>query len=181
MKILLPVFFLLLTACSNVPVAIKNAPEPDWQLSQLQGKADSHRGDAVRWGGQIVKVENAAEGSTLNIVQFPLNSFGKPVNSRDSQGRFLATTTDFIDPYIFKSGTLVTVAGQVSSEQSITIDQKTIRVPVVTINAVYRWSKQSYQRDPYWYGYPYYYDRFGYGVSYPHWRSYWYYRQGYYW
>jgi outer membrane lipoprotein len=180
MKAIFPLFFLLLAACSSVPESIKKAPVSDWQLAQIKADASSHKGEAVRWGGQVVKVENDDNGSTLHIVQFPLNSFGRPDNKADSQGRFLAHSRDFIDPYIYKSGTLVTVAGTVADITTVTVDQKQLKTPVVDIRDIYRWSPQQY-RDPYWYDDPYYYDRFGYGLSYPAWRSNWYYRHGYYW
>lgn len=180
MKALVSIFLLLLAGCSNVPVAIKTAPQPDWQLSQISGKAASHQGEAVRWGGQIVKVDNDDSGSLLHIAQFPLGSYGRPDNSEDSDGRFLARTADFIDPYIYKSGTLVTVAGHIAAEKNVTVDQKTMTIPVISINQIYRWTPRQYARDRY-YDHPYYYDRFGYGMYYPHWRSHWFYRHGYYW
>lgn len=181
MKALVPILFLLLLGCSNVPVAIKEAPQPDWQLGQVNQHPEQHQGEAIRWGGQIIKVENTDTGSLLHIVQFPLNSFGRPDIDKRSQGRFLAQTREFIDPYIYKSGTLITVAGSLSGEKTITVDKKTMTIPVVSIADTYRWVSQRYHDDPYWYGYPYYYNRYGYGLSYPHWRSRWYYGRGYYW
>lgn len=182
MKILVStVMLLILTACSNVPVAIKNAPSPDLQLAQLSGKVSAHQGEKVRWGGQIVKVENTDNGSTLHIAQFPLNSFGRPNIEADSDGRFLAQTNEFIDPYIYKEDTRVTVTGLISKQDTITVDKKTMTVPVVQISDIYRWTVSSYEDDPYWRGYPYYYDHFGYGVSYPRSRSHWHYGRGFYW
>lgn len=177
--LIIPLLILLMAGCSSTPVAIKNPPSPDWQLNQIAGKASSHQGEPVRWGGQIVKVENDDAGSTLHIAQFPLNSYGRPISDKKSQGRFLAHSTEFIDPYIYKSDILVTIAGKIADETEITIDQKKLSVPVININEIVRWTTQ-YHRDPYWYRDPYY-DHFGFGLSYPAWRSNWYYRHGYYW
>lgn len=182
MKALVPLIFMLLVGCSNVPVAIKEPPKPDWQLGQVSQQISQHKGEAVRWGGQIIKVENSDTGSLLHIVQFPLNSFGRPNSKQKSQGRFLARSNEFVDPYIYEEGTLVTVAGHLADQQTITIDKKTMTVPIVRISTLYRWTPaEGYYRDPYWSGYPYYYGRFGYGLSYPHWRSRWYYSRGFYW
>lgn len=181
MRALLPIILLLLAGCSNLPVAIKNPPKPDWQLAEVAANTESHQGDPIRWGGQIAKVDNDDKGSTLHIVQFPLNSYARPNDSEKSQGRFLARSSEFYDPQIYRSGTLVTIVGRVTAAKAITIDQKTMTVPVVNISEIFRWTAQPHYHDPYWYGYPYYYDRFGYGVSYPHWRSHWYYGRGYYW
>ena len=85
MKILLPIFMLMLSACSSVPVAIKNAPDPDPQLAKVASNVMTYQGQQVRWGGQIIKVENSDQGATLQIAQFPLNSYGKPLSDKDSQ------------------------------------------------------------------------------------------------
>lgn len=181
MKVIVPVMLLMLSACSNVPVAIKDAPNPDLQLAQVSDDAVNQKGQRVRWGGQIVKVENNDEGAFLHIAQFPLNSFGRPITSDDSDGRFLAYNKTFVDPYIYKKGTSVTVAGVINNTSTIKVDQKIMTVPVVQVTDLYRWTVSHYDRDPYWRGYPYYYDHFGYGVSYPYWRSRWHYGRGYYW
>ncbi|WP_438969693.1 Slp family lipoprotein [Methylophaga sp.] len=182
MRILIPLMLLLLSACSNLPVAIKEAPNPDLQLAQFkEGNATNHQGEKVRWGGQIVKVENNDSGSTLHIAELPLNSFGRPISERDSRGRFLAQTKDFVDPHIYESGTRITVAGLIADTGTIKVDQKTMTVPIVKIISMHRWVESSFQRDPYWRAYPYYYNHFGYGLSYPHWRTHWHYRNGYYW
>ncbi|MCX4187511.1 Slp family lipoprotein [Methylophaga sp. OBS4] len=179
MRILLPMVLLMLTAaCSTVPESIKNAPEPDIQLTQVFNQASNYQGGKVRWGGQVVKVENDDEGAIIHIAQFPLNSYGRPITDKDSAGRFLARSQVFVDPYIYKRGTLVTVAGHVSSERTVTIDKKQLNLPLVSITEIYRWTVAQY-RDPYYgYGHPYYYDSFGYGRYYYPYRHY---HHGYYW
>ena len=182
MRSLLALVVLLLTACSNVPVAIKNAPDPDLQLTQITGNISSYQGQFVRWGGQVIKVDNNDDGAIIEVAQFPLNSYGRPEISKDSEGRFLARTEAFVDPYIFKAGTLLTVAGIVTAGQNVTIDRKTLSLPIVKIKELYRWSASAYRRTPdYWYGYPYYHDYFGYGLHYPGWGSSWRYYHGMYW
>lgn len=181
MKCIVPIMLLLLTACSHVPVEIKDPPSPDLQLAQYNKQADKQHGINVRWGGQVVKIENDKNGSTLHIAQFPLNGFGRPNINKDSDGRFLAHSSEFIDPYIYKVGTRVTVYGAIKAERKVNIDKKTLNLPLIEISDIYRWIITEQRAEPYWQGYPYYYDRFGYGVSYPHWRSHWHYGRGFYW
>jgi outer membrane lipoprotein len=171
---------LFLGACSNVPVAIQQAPQPDLQLKQLNADAASHQGQKVRWGGQLVKVENDNDGSTIHIAQFPLNSYGRPIvdNRDDGDGRFIVKTQQFIDPAIYKQGTLVTVAGTLAENETVTIDKKTMSLPVIALTDIYRWANYNYNRDP-WYG-PGYYNGF-YSPYYPGWRSSWRYYNGFYW
>lgn len=181
MRILSVFMLLLLSACSNVPVTIQTAPEPNLQFDQLSGDTTAYQGQVVRWGGQVVKVENDNQGSTIHIAQFPLNSYGRPVikEGNDGGGRFIARTGTFIDPAIYKQGTLITVVGPLQQNQTVFIDKKSMSVPVVNADDVYRWINQDYRRDPY-YGNGYYYDPY-YGRYYPGWRSSWRYYQGFYW
>ena len=134
-------------------------------------------------GGQNVKVENDEQGATLHIAQFPLNGFGRPQvkEGQDGGGRFIAITPEFVDPAIYKQGTLVTVAGPLVGEQTVTIDKKMLKVPVIQIKESYRWLNYSNRNRGYGPGYydPFY-DPFYYSPSW-YWRSSWRYRHGYWW
>lgn len=55
MRALFPLLMLLLSACSNLPMAIKEAPSPDWQLSQVAVEAEQHKGEVIRWGDKWLK------------------------------------------------------------------------------------------------------------------------------
>jgi len=172
---------LLLSACSSVPVAIKKAPEPDLQLMQVSNKTAQHKMNRVRWGGQLINVENDELGATLQLAEFPLNSYGRPITTKKSQGRFLVHSKEFVDPYIYKPGTLITVAGIIASEEKVQVDKKQLRLPVIEATQLYRWTESAYQRSAEYERWPYHYDHFGYGLYYPGWRSSFRYHRGFYW
>jgi outer membrane lipoprotein len=157
---MLPLF---LIACSSLPKTIQDPPSYDLQLENVAGQAENYVNHPIRWGGKIVTVNNDNEQSLLQIVQFPLNSYGKPVVDKDSQGRFLLQTEQFLDPEVYKPGKLVTFSGTIHSEQQRLIDKKTLYLPVVQMAVSHLWSKQQSVRpyyggrylDPYQ-GYGYY-------------------------
>jgi len=163
--------FMVLTGCSNIPKQITTAPLNDLQLSKVRDQVENFQNQQVRWGGEVVSVENNNDVSLVQIVQYPLNNYGKPVTTKSSEGRFIAKTDEFIDPVVFKEGTLLTFTGIVDGETVRKIDQKELTMPVINVTYMYRWQiYPTVQRDlfydPFYYNgfYPYhgYYDRFWY-------------------
>ncbi|HEC75116.1 MAG TPA: Slp family lipoprotein [Methylophaga aminisulfidivorans] len=156
MRVFFVFFVLCLSACSNLPMAIKDAPKPDLMLSQVSNAASQYQGQSVRWGGQVITVDNDEAGAIVQIAQFPLNTFGRPNTNADSEGRFIISSKSFIDPYVYKKGTMITVAGQVSGTQNVTVDKANLSLPVVNMSELYRWTPSDYEKEPYWKRYPYY-------------------------
>jgi outer membrane lipoprotein len=157
---ILPVF---LIACSSLPKAIQDPPSDDLQLENVAGQVAGYVNNPIRWGGKIITVNNDNEQSILQIVQFPLNSFGRPVEGKDSQGRFLIQSAQFLDPEVYKPGCLATFTGIIHSEQQRVIDKKTLYLPVVQMAVSHLWSKKQQHIRPYYDGYYLYpHQRYGY-------------------
>lgn len=140
---------LLIAACSSAPANIQHSPYGDVQLKQVAPAVDSHIGETVRWGGKIIEVKNFQDHSQIQLVQFPLNRIGRPIASEQSQGRFYVTSSDFLDPEIFKVDTMLTVYGKVSDKAMLQVDQKSLTLPVVTVEESHRWPATSASGRPY--------------------------------
>jgi len=140
---------IFITACSSAPATIQHAPRGDIQLKQVIPDADAHVGEAVRWGGKIIEVKNQQDFSRLQLVQFPLNRYGRPVESRESQGRFLVRSHAFLDPEIFTIGSMLTVYGKIAETSTLKVDQKTLTLPVLDIIDSQRWPLNSASGRPY--------------------------------
>ncbi|MDX1573367.1 MAG: Slp family lipoprotein [Methylophaga sp.] len=177
------IFLVALSACSSVPKNIKSPPESDVQLNQVLANKQANAGESIRWGGEIVEIENNADFSMVQVVQFPLNQYGKPVTNRSSQGRFMARSTQFLDPVVYKTGSLITFTGQATLETvKRQVDEKLVIMPVVDVTDSYRWQANQARPstiyyDPFfhpynsfyynrWYGAPWYGPRFGYRYYY---------------
>lgn len=146
---LLPIVLSLsLAACSTLPESIKKAPEKE--LSLIEATSKVQEGTDIRWGGEVVLVENKENHSLVEIVAYPLNHYGKPKTSKQSQGRFVAKTTEFYDPQVYKKGTLITISGKVAGSEKRKVDERSIRMPVIDMGASHKWrAQQTYHRDPY--------------------------------
>ena len=142
-----------LSACSSVPSQIQTAPANDIQLQQVNLDVASQQGQYVRWGGQVVSIENTADATLIQIVQYPLNHFGRPITNRNSQGRFLARTPEFIDPIVYPAGTLLTFTGSINGSADRKVDQRSLTLPIVDIESMHNWPpiQQLVHRSPYYY------------------------------
>lgn len=143
----------------------------DIVLTEVAQDPDRYQGEVVIWGGVIVETENRADGTTLIIMEAPLNSQGVPEDMELSRGRFLARTEGFLDPALYSPGRKVTVAGRVVGKEVRPVGEVPYQYPVVSIVEIRLWKEALgimappypwYWGDPYWpWGW------------WPRWRVYW--------
>ncbi len=168
--------FLLLAGCAHViSKESRNLVDTTIHFQNLRTNPDSYVGKFVMLGGVVAGVQNNKDGSQMEVVQSPLETDELPEDvSHSSGGRFLATTTRFLDPIVYKSGRKVTMVGQVQGKKTLPIDQVEYTYPVLSIREIYVWSKSELEQPQY----PppgYYYDPFWFGGP-----PYWWYRHPYY-
>ena len=148
---------LLLTACSNLPPAIQDPPAYDLSYQEAVSNIAKYNNAPVRWGGTIVEVENEPSFSAIQILLYPLGSYGRPDLDEPNQGRFVMKSAEFLDPAVYKKDTSITVAGALTGDTERTIGNKTLRLPLVAARHIHLWQEVDY--------YPYYggYGGYGYG------------------
>lgn len=128
-------------------------------FEELKRDPEAYLGRYVLLGGVIAGVRNAKEGGELEVLQAPLDSQGMPEESPYSGGRFIVTTSQFLDPMVYKAGRRVSVVGEVKGKKTRMIDEVEYVYPVVASVEMHLWEK--YDADRYYYPpYPYYYDPF---------------------
>jgi outer membrane lipoprotein len=133
----------------------------------------------VIWGGDIVKITNQKDGTTLiEVFQLPLSRRGEPNENYPSEGRFLILAEKYLDPYLFRRGKKITVAGEILGEKTMSLGEMDYRYPLVSSKQIYLWREYYYYPAPYYYPYsPYYYYDPWWDYPYP-WRfRYYYYRR----
>jgi outer membrane lipoprotein len=172
---LLSICALLLSACSNLPPAIENPPLYDISYSQAIRNIAQFKDAPVRWGGVVIDVENEQNFSLVQVLYYPLNSYGRPRLDKANEGRFLIKSPQFLDPAVYTKDTEITVAGTLKGDVERKVGNKTLRLPLISSSIVYLWP--AYVPGNY-YGYG------GFGYAYP-WYGYYgyypYYWGGYYW
>ena len=169
-KLVLIASLLLLGACaSKPPEAISKVPHDNPSLLRVRMDIDAYVGRDVRWGGVINSVENRADGTWIEIVRHDLRSNGRPREGGKSDGRFIASFDDFVDPVVYESGRSLTVVGTIEGKDSRKIGDYDYQFAIVEVDGSYLWKKRSEVRPvPYYPPYYWYHDPWFYHYRHPH-------------
>jgi len=172
----LPVMLAL--GCS-VPISKNLRQEAvDITIPMVAENPEGYKGDIVIWGGRIIKTLNLKSGTEVYILAIPLDYLERPEDELTTEGRFIAKTSDYLDPVVYSSGKSVTVAGAIAGAETHKVGEIDYVYPVVDIKELHLfrpqvtyvypdwyywgpWGPYSYG-GPYYYGGPefYYYPRF---------------------
>lgn len=132
-------------------------------------------GEAVRWGGEIIKVEPKTDATCFEILARELDAGARPVSRDAKGGRFIACHSGFYDPEIFERGRELTVTGHVAGTDHGKVGEFDYVYPHVDADAIYLWPKRpryvrSMYGDPWMTGYGPYGWGWGWG---PYWGPFW--------
>ncbi|MCB1872969.1 MAG: Slp family lipoprotein [Gammaproteobacteria bacterium] len=172
LRYLLPACFLaaVTAGCaSNIPELIRMGPPTKLEISDARLNPKALKGSRVRWGGNVVAVENFKTYTLLEILGRPLSDNGKPDESAKSMGRFMARVPGFLDPEEHPKGRLLSVTGKLSTPIEKRIGEYLYDYPVVDAEARYLWPKEEVYPYPY-YRDPFYYPWYPYGYWHPYYR-----------
>ncbi|HFD38399.1 MAG TPA: Slp family lipoprotein [Anaerolineae bacterium] len=156
---------ILLTSCATLPPELQGQTSP-LTLSQVMHHPEAYQGKTVRWGGTILKLENAADQTRIQILARPLDRSGRPRADANPLGRFLAHTSAFLDPAIYAPGRELTVVGKLAGTTEVTVGQRKIRIPTVEAERWHLWPRRERKSPvvvyPYWwYGFGWWYYPWG--------------------
>jgi outer membrane lipoprotein len=145
-----------LAACASVPQPL----EGEYSAITAEAASDAEVGSRVRWGGGIVDTRPGRESTCIEILARSLDARARPVESDETQGRFLACREGFEDPAIYESGRDITVTGRLSGFVEGKIGEFEYVYPRVEADKLFLWSdrreyhyRDPWYRDPWW---PYY-------------------------
>lgn len=127
----------LLTGCAPV-IGKESLALVDREISFkiLNDHPEIHTGKYVLLGGIIAGVRNAASGGEMEIVQYALDSRGRPDVSESSGGRFLAHSDGFLDPLVYLAGLRVSLVGRVTGRKVLSLNGVEYAYPVVSIREI---------------------------------------------
>ena len=163
---LLLFFFILLTGCAHViSKDLRASADPSLTFRQVHQNSNTYKGKFVVWGGEIIETVNQKDGTTqIEILQRPLGWRGEPKETQVSEGRFLILADQYLDPYVYRKGREITVAGEILGEKIKSLGEMDYRYPLLSSKQIYLWPEY------YYYPYPYYdYDPWWYHSYYPRW------------
>ncbi|MEO0443791.1 MAG: Slp family lipoprotein [Pseudomonadota bacterium] len=156
---------LLLSACaSQQPTTrITQAPDNDISLAEVRDQSEAFLGSGVRWGGRILSVTEVGEGESQNlhleVLEYPLDQKGKPVETAGSGGRFIAVLSQPYKKAVYYRSRLLTVSGILQAPEIRGLaNGNSQTIPVIAAEQQYAWRRE-YDDDRY-YHHPYFWPRF---------------------
>lgn len=151
-------FVLLLASCAHaISEGLRKEAVTDVPFSAVRMNIEDYKGRTFVWGGFIVNTVSKDEGTYMEVVQNPLNRYGRIVDTDVSGGRFLGFSEKQLDPLIYEKGRLVTVAGELTGSLQAERDGTTYLYPVLRLMEIRLWKEEPLYPPDYWYWdrYPY--------------------------
>jgi outer membrane lipoprotein len=164
-QLILMLSLLLLTGCAAViSEQSRKLIDTDAPFKAIKESPEAYIGKHVMLGGRIANVRNSGEGAQLEIVQFDLSSSGYPEDTFLSYGRFLATSSSYMDPMVYRRGLLITLVGEIKGKKTMRLDNMDYTYPILTMREWHVWRGSDLERgniypsamptyDPYSYGF----------------------------
>ncbi|WP_243373525.1 Slp family lipoprotein [Geotalea sp. SG265] len=150
-SMILPVLIMvvILAGCTHViSEGARKRVDSTISFSDVKKRADSFIGKQILVGGKIAVVRNTKGTGQMEVVQFSIDTSGYPIETSQSGGRFIATSADFLDPIIYKTGRLITMTGEVKGQKSGTIDGAEYTFPVIGIKEIFTWKMNDDEKSP---------------------------------
>lgn len=144
---------MLLLQCCTYAISPEMSARTDKTISfeMIQADPDTFKGKLVLLGGTIAQTSNTVQGTVLEIVQKPLDYWGKPKRTDRTGGRFLVFSPRYLDAMIFAPGREITVAAEVEGTRSKTLEEMEYHYPVVIAREMKLWERERRSWDqPQW-------------------------------
>lgn len=132
------------SGCSVIPDDISVADDTNLvSYNRAVTGGDGVIGQTARWGGIIVEVENKPQQTFVEIVNFPLNHYGKPNANEETIGRFKVKMDGFVDPINFEKGRLITFVGEVQKPIAGMVGEQPYMYPLIMGDNFHLWRENS--------------------------------------
>ncbi|MCF6148373.1 MAG: hypothetical protein E3K37_06910 [Candidatus Kuenenia sp.] len=156
---ILIIIFLSMAGCAPViSKQIREQVSPDITFRDVINDPESYNGQMIILSGIVIEGKNTDEGTLLQVLQRPTGFRGQPKDVDETEGRFLALVSRYLDVYVYAKGREVTIAGEVQGKRILPLDETEYTYPLINVKEIYLWpviEKRYYT--PYRYRY-YYYD-----------------------
>jgi outer membrane lipoprotein len=137
-------FLLVMSAsCTSrdyvIPEPFASQVDQSLTFEQLKESAPSYVGKVVVLGGEVLNAKRLPAGTSIEILQLPLDGSEPVTDVQQSQGRFLAVQREFLDPATLVERPRVTIVGEVTGVQTQRLDDIEYTYPVLAVRDLKVW------------------------------------------
>jgi outer membrane lipoprotein len=94
------------------------------------------------FGGEVLSARRLKVGTRYDILQLPLDRSRSPFYDLvQSQGRFVASHRDFLDPITLHPGSRVTVRGEVTGSVTLPLNKTEYNYPSINVKHLHVWTR----------------------------------------
>jgi len=111
-------------------------------LTALRENPAANLGRRVMLGGDIVATRPMPGHTEVELLSKPLDREDRPRHGDTSDGRFIATSPQFLDPEVYAAGRRMTVIATVAGEEERKIAELPYRYPVVAAESIKLWPRE---------------------------------------
>jgi outer membrane lipoprotein len=120
-------------------------------FEKLRADPDLYQGKLLILGGTIAQITNLKQGSLIEVVQKPLDYWGKPKRTNRTGGRFLVLHSRYLNPMTYAPGRAITVAAEVEGTHSKALGDSAYSYPIVVSKELKLWERERQSWDsPQW-------------------------------
>ena len=126
------------------PSEIMDKVDKNISFANLSKDPEIYKGKWMMLAGIIVSTRTEKDGSTtIEIAQKPVDSDGRPRQTDETGGRFIAISKQFLDPVVYQGGREITIVGQVIGDMYGKLDDMEYRYPFLEVEALHLWEPYS--------------------------------------
>ncbi|MEN6616816.1 MAG: Slp family lipoprotein [Syntrophorhabdus sp.] len=158
--LVIPILCSCATAVLQKSLMERGFRNPD--INSLIANPAQYQGQLFIFGGIIASTKVTADGSLLEGIYVPVDQYGYLENVPRQSKRFLASLrSGILDPVIYQTGRLVTIAGTFLGSRPGKFEDLEYIYPLFQIEDIYLWPKRPavyyyYGPPPFYPGYPFY-------------------------
>ncbi len=120
-------------------------------FKMLQDNPEAFAGKLLVLGGTIDQTLQTKQGTLIEIIQKPLDYWGKPKRTDRSGGRFLLLSSRRLDALVYAPGRQITVAAEVEGTRSSAPNETDFSYPMLHVRELKLWEAERRASDaPQW-------------------------------
>jgi len=149
MKLHIFLLCLLLGGCSVLPPAFNDSRIKPVSYNQAIESPENFEDNLVRWGGVIIDLENEDQQSTIKVLFYPLDYYGRPDLDKPSEGYFVIKSPERLDPEQYAISRELIVVGAIAGKTGPSAKYGETGLPLIKANGIHLWPV-SYHNNYYW-------------------------------
>lgn len=128
----------LLSACSVLPPVFNDSNIKHISYTQVLENKEDFEDTLVRWGGVIIGLENDTNQSTLQVMYYPLDRYGRPDIDNSSEGYFVIKSPEPLDPKQYTEGRELVAVGIIAKKEP-SVSRGSTRLPLIKASGIHLW------------------------------------------